>query len=114
MVEINGYDIAVTRGDSLYLRINLEGCDLPDGAQAVLTIKQHIRSEEALIQTRMDASGEVLGIALSPQQTNLPPGSYVWDVRILVPHEEGVEVYTPMNYAAFVVLDAVGTDIGLE
>lgn len=110
MVEINGFDIAVTRGDSLYLRIDLDGRDLPEGSQAVFTIKKNVRSDEELVRLVTDASGEVLTIALTPEQTALEPGVYVWDVRTLIPLPSGeTEVYTPMQYAAFAVLDAVGS-----
>lgn len=110
MVEINGFDIAVTRGDSLYLRIDLDGRDLPEGSQAVFTVKKNVRSDEELVRFIADASSESLTIALSPEQTNLDPGVYVWDVRILIPLPSGDrEVYTPMQYAAFAVMDAVGS-----
>jgi len=113
MVEINGYDIALTRGDSLYLRVDLGGRDLPEGAQAVFTVKKTIRSRSVVVQKRFDASEEVLGIALTPDETNLAPGVYVWDVRLQIPLSGGgYEVYTPMKYAAFAVLEAVGTEIG--
>jgi len=110
MVEINGFDIAVTRGDSLYLRIDLDGRDLPEGSLAVFTVKKDVRSSEELIRLVTDASSETLTIALAPAQTSLEPGVYVWDVRMLIPLSSGAtEVYTPMQYAAFAVLDAVGS-----
>ena len=113
MVEINGYDIALTRGDSLYLRVDLGGRDLPAGSQAVFTVKKTIRSRSCVIQKTMDASEEMLGIQLTPDETNLAPGVYVWDVRLQIPLENGgFEVYTPMQYAAFAVLEAVGTGVG--
>lgn len=113
MVEINGYDIALTRGDSLYLRVDLGGRDLPAGAQAVFTVKKTIRSRSSVIQKVMDAADEVLGIQLTPDETNLAPGVYVWDVRLQIPLEDGGwEVYTPMQYAAFAVLETVGTGVG--
>lgn len=114
MVEINGYDIVLTRGDSLFLRIDLGGRDLPAGAQAVFTLKKTIRSRSVLVQKIFDASEELLAVFLTPEETNLPAGMYVWDVRLQIPLEDGsFEVYTPMNYATFAVLDAVGTDVGI-
>jgi len=114
MVEINGYDIAITRGDSLFLRVELGGRDLPAGSQAVFTIKKTVRSRSCLVQKVFDASEEMVGIKLTPRETDMLPGVYVWDVRLQIPLKEGgCEVYTPMTYAAFVVLDAVGTDVGI-
>ena len=109
MVTINGYDIELTRGDTLFLRIDLSGRDLPEGSNAVFTVKKSVRSDEVILRKRFDASDEVLGIRLSSRETRLEPGVYVWDVRLQIPQEDGtMEVVTPMEYAAFVVLDCVG------
>ncbi len=114
MVEINGHDIIITRGDSLFLRVDFGGRDLPAGSKAVFTLKKTIRSRSALVQKIFDASEEMLAVFLTHEETDLPAGMYVWDVRLQIPLEDGsFEVYTPMTYAAFAVLDAVGTDMGV-
>ena len=112
MVTINGYDIELTRGDTLFLRVDLSGRDLPEGTDAIFTVKKNVRSDEVILRKRFDASDEVLGIRLSSRETRLDPGVYVWDVRLQIPQEDGsVEVYTPMEYAAFVVLESVGEPV---
>ncbi len=112
MVTINGYDIELTRGDTLFLRIDLSGRDLPEGTDAIFTVKKSIRSDEVLIRKRFDASDEAVGIRLSSRETRLDPGVYVWDVRLQIPQEDGTqEVFTPMEYAAFVVLESVGEPV---
>ena len=112
MVTINGYDIELTRGDTLFLRVDLSGRDLPEGTDAIFTVKKNVRSDEVILRKRFDASDEVLGIRLSSRETRLEPGVYVWDVRLQIPQEDGsVEVYTPMEYAAFVVLESVGEPV---
>jgi len=109
MVNINGLDITLTRGDSLNLRVDLEGRDLPEGSIAEMTVKRSVRSRSVLLRKTFDASGETIGIQLAPQETSLLPGAYVWDVRLLIPLAGGgCEVYTPMEYAAFVIVPAVG------
>lgn len=114
MHRFNGYDIELTRGDSLLFRINLSGRDLPEGSVGLFTVKAHPRDEHALIHKRVDASGELLSISLSPKETNLQPRTYFWDVRILIPQEQGgYELETPMEYAAFTILDAIGRDFGV-
>ena len=106
------YDIEVSRGDSAALRIDLSGRDLPEGTEAVFTVKRSISDDEPVLQKRIDASDEILTIALTPQETNLEPGVYYWDVRLRIPLETGgYEIYTPMEYAALVVLDVVGTSL---
>lgn len=115
MVTINGYDIALTRGDTLFLRIELSGRALPDGTDAVFTVKKDVRSTEPILQKRFGASDGSVSILLSPRETNLPPGVYFWDVRLQIPHPAGgYEVLTPMAYAAFAVLETVGDPIGTE
>ena len=114
MHRFNGYHIELTRGDSLSFRINLAGRDLPEGSVGLFTVKAHPRDEAALIQKRVDAGGEQLSILLTPQETNLTPRTYFWDVRILIPLEEGGwEVETPMEYASFTILEAIGRDFGV-
>lgn len=110
MVRFDGYNIELTRGDTLMIRIDLFGRDLPEGTQAVLTVKKNVRSAEKLICEWFDASQEALSICLTPEKTDLPPGVYVWDVRLRIPLADGsFEVVTPMDYAAFAVLSAVGS-----
>lgn len=109
MVNISGYNITLTRGDSLHLRIDFHGRGLPEGSQAVFTLKRSVRSRSALLRKAFDASGETLGVVLTPEETDFPPGAYVWDVRLQMPLETGgYEVYTPMEYAVFMIIPAVG------
>lgn len=115
MYRIEGYDIELTRGDSLTLRIDLKGRDLPEGTEACMTVKKRVRDENIILQKRCDASQEILTIALEAEETNLEPGMYVWDVRLRIPRENGTyEIYTPMEYAALVILETVGTEMAGE
>ena len=115
MHKFNGYDIEITRGDSLQFRVSLIGRDLPEGSVGLFTVKASPRDEQALIEKRVDASGELLTITLNPRDTDLPPRTYFWDVRVLIPRSEGgFELETPMEYASFIVLDAVGRNFGVE
>ena len=52
MVNINGLDITLTRGDSLNLRVDLEGRDLPEGSIAEMTVKRSVRSRSVLLRLR--------------------------------------------------------------
>lgn len=112
MYSVNeNYDIEVTRGDTIALRIDLDGRDLPDGTDAVMTIKKRIKDEEPVLQKTFDASDEILTVVLTAEETNIAPGTYFWDLRLMIPLEDGgYEVYTPMEYAAFTVLEVVGVN----
>lgn len=109
MHRFDGYDIEVTQGDTLFFKINLSGRDLPEGSVAYFTVKTGPRSDEVLIEKKIDATDELLDIRLTSADTNLPPKTYYWDVRVLIPLESGgYEVETPMEYASFTVLSAIG------
>jgi len=110
LYRIDGYDIELTRGDSLTLRIDLKGRNLPEGTEAVFTVKKRMRDERSVLVKRCDASEEILTVALEAGETDIAPGTYVWDVRLRIPREDGsIEVVTPMEYAALTILGAVGT-----
>lgn len=109
MHEFNGHDIVLTQGDTLLFKILLNGRELPEGSVGYFTVKRNPRLAEALIEKKMDASNEELIVQLDSTDTNLPARTYYWDVRVLIPRDEGgYEVETPMEYAAFTVLEAVG------
>lgn len=115
MFNTEGFDIEVTRGDTIALQIHLHGRELPVGTDAIFTVKKRPRDTEYLLQKRMDATDGVVTLALDPDDTNLPPRTYYWDLRVQIPQDTGgYEVYTPMEYAAFTVLDVVGGDIGTD
>lgn len=109
MHRFNGYDIELTRGDSLFFKINLAGRNLPEGSVAYFTVKTKAGSGDPVIKKKMDATDEVLDIRLTSADTDLQPRTYYWDVRVLIPCEEGgYEVETPMEYASLTILPAVG------
>lgn len=105
----NGYDIELTKGDSLFFKINLDGRKLPEGSVGYFTVKSNTRASEAVIRKKLDASDGVLDIRLTSEDTDIPVRTYVWDARVLIPREEGgYEVETPMEYATLTILDAIG------
>ena len=56
----------------------------------------------------VDGNGVVL-VGLSSDDTDLQPRTYYWDIRALIPLGDGdFEVRTPMEYAAFTILEVVG------
>lgn len=112
MYRINGYDVELTRGDSLTLRVLLSGRDLPEGTDAVFTLKTRPKETAHLLQKRFDASDEEVTITLLPEETDLPPRTYYWDLRLQIPQDAGgYEVFTPMEYAAFTILDVIGASM---
>ena len=110
MTEIHNNDITVTRGDSLLFTVRLRGQGLTEGAAALFTVKEKPSSEEAVIGKTFPVGGEgTVTIYLYPEETNLKAKTYYWDLRLIIPHgDEANEVRTPMEYAGFTVLEAIG------
>lgn len=113
MFNIDGYDIEVTRGDTAALLFHFNGREIPSGTDAVFTIKKRPKDEECVVQKRVDASDGTATIYLTSDDTNHAARTYFWDIRLQLPREDGgYEIQTPMEYAAFTILDVVGGDIG--
>lgn len=110
MHRFSGYDIEVTKGDSLQFRVTISGRELPSGTEALFTVKKNTRSDEAAIEKRIavDEDGVVM-VGLSSADTDINPGTYYWDIRVLIPLGDGTfDVRTPMEYAAFTILEVIG------
>lgn len=109
MHRFDGYDIELTAGDSLLFFVSLEGRELPFGAVAIFTLKRNPKDEAALIEKEIPIEDGRVEIKLSSEETDLPARTYYWDLRTKFTSEEyGEEVETPMEYAAFTILQPVG------
>lgn len=108
MYRFEELDIEVTGGDSLLFTVQFRGRALPVGSVAVFTVKKRPRAKEAVIEKRYEVADNRVLVALEPADTALAPGTYWWDMRVLTPVGDGMEVRTPMAYAVFEVLEAVG------
>jgi len=94
---------------ALTLRIDLKGRDLPQGTEAVMTIKKRVKDEAIILQKRCDASEEVVTIALEASETELAPGMYVWDVRLRIPREDVAHI-AAAHPGRLVVIDEAYVD----
>lgn len=97
--------IAVSKGDSAYFSILLEG-DVPeDGVIAMFTVKKKVGESAAMIK-KYEVTDGVVWIGLTSQDTNkLEPGNYIWDLRVIL---SDTEVVTPMTPGRFCVLEVAG------
>lgn len=115
MYKITGLDIEVTRGDTLALLYRFDGRDFPVGTDAIFTIKRRPRDTEHVVQKRVDASDGTATILLLSDDTNFDARTYYWDIRLQIPREDGgYEIQTPMEYAAFTIVQVIGGDIGSD
>lgn len=99
----------LTRGDSFSFAMTFTGRTLPDAAQALFTVKKRVRDELPVIEKTVAVTDNRAVVHLLPEDTaQLPVGAYFWDMRLLIPGQAGVEVRTPMEYAAFQLLEVIG------
>ena len=109
MIRFNGYDIELTSGDTLFFKVDLTGRSLPEGSVAYFTVKDNPKSDDSLIRKKIYIVDGTVDIRLSSEDTYLPARTYYWDVRVLIPVDSGgYEVETPMEYATFTIIDAIG------
>lgn len=109
MRRVNGLNIELTRGDTLVLRANLAGADFPEGSEALFTVKRKPHDETPLIEKRIGIQENAALIRLASADTALPPRTYYWDLRVLIPQADGsCLVQTPMTYAKFEILEVIG------
>lgn len=110
MHRFDGLDIELTRGDSLQLKVFIRGRTFPDGTLALFTVKRRTKDETPAIEKKIpiEPDGSVQ-IGLSHADSDITPATYFWDLRVLIPLGDGTyEVRTPMEYAAFSILEVVG------
>lgn len=106
---IDEKDIQLTRGDSFVFTMQFTGRILPATAQAVFTLKKRTKDDAALIEKKVPVSENAAVIYLKPEDTAaLAAGTYFWDMRVLIPGEDGTEVRTPMECASFQLLEVIG------
>lgn len=109
MRKFEGLNIELTRGDSTQFKVNFAGRTLPEGALALFTVKKSPRSEEPVIEKRLAIADGSVNVGLSNADTDIQPRTYYWDIRVLIPIGDGTyEVRTPMEYAAFTILEVIG------
>ena len=109
MFAINGKDIELTRGDSFSFTMTFTGRTLPASTLARFTLKKKVKDEEAVIEKTVTVTDNVAAVHLLPEDTaDLSPGTYFWDMRLLIPNGDGREVRTPMEYASFQLLEVIG------
>ena len=106
MIRTNGHEMIVSRGDTASVTMNFSG-DVPeDGTTAVITLKKSTRAQANVWEKRLTVEDGAVVMELENEDTDLEPGTYMWDVRLLM---DGGKVYTPIRPAPFTVLEVVGS-----
>ena len=107
MFDVNGNTITVSRQDVGAFTVTFTGNDAPqDGTEVLVTLKEQPKKYAPTIwQKKLPVVDGKITVNINTEDSDLPPGEYFWDVRILY---ENDEPYTPMTPASYVVLGVVG------
>ncbi len=108
MFSMNGLEIKAHRQDTGGFTITFSGDDAPaDGTIVQMTVKSRPDKKAPVLWAKqLTVADSQVEITITKTDTDLTPGLYWWDVRILF--EDGSEPYTPMDPAVFRVLEVVG------
>lgn len=110
MVEFQGNDIILTRGDTLAFTVQFDK-ELPEGTTARFAVKRKLTDVDCIFVQDVNVSedGRALFAMDSLRTWHLKPMDYAYDVRVYIIHEgEEEEIRTPMEPGAIHVLPAVG------
>lgn len=104
-MRIHDLDLLIPRGDTASIDVELSG-DIPeDGTIALVSMKHHLSDKNPLWSKEYPVVDGKFTIELSTDDTDYPPNTYKWDIRLL--YSNG-EVHTPMAPANFEIGDVVG------
>ena len=106
MLNVNGKEIGITKGDTGQFTITFTGADKPENGSVVLvSLKKTKTSADMIWEKRYTVAGDTVTVTLTSDDTNIAFGQYWWDARIIF--LDGT-VYTPMLPASFKVLEVIG------
>lgn len=77
--------ITITRGDSLALTFKTTNYDLIDGDKVTFSVAKTYEDEEPTITkeiTSINEQNHSVNIQLSPSETEIPTGIYVYDIQV--------------------------------
>lgn len=111
MLIVNGYDIKISKGDTLILKVHFNNANFPKMTKVLFTVRTYPNNPDHVIlkEYTFDENGDII-IFIPSQETNIFPFEYSWDIRVLIPIEGQTEfeVVTPFVPAKFEVLKVVG------
>ena len=95
-ISLNGYNLTLPRGDTAEISVTpyIEGTEEPyllgEGERIVFTVETLDRRQAVIVKSSdmQDETGAV-SFSLSPEDTDLPRGSYCWTAKLI---DEGGEL----------------------
>ncbi len=77
--------ITLTKGDSIALNFKTTNYDLTDGDKVTFSVAKNYNDEEPVITkeiTTINEQNHSVNIQLSPEDTEIPIGVYVYDIQV--------------------------------
>ena len=128
MICVDGGSVYIHRGDdasfdSVFGEVTPEdvnnnvlyfpSSEIPeDGTEFLFTVKVDVERPRAVIKKKVRIWNGFATVTLPARDTAyLPFGEYKWDIRLLFPNVDGLDVNTPFNSQSFFVTEVVGNGI---
>ena len=104
MIKIERGNITLTKGDSAYIKVNVDNYTYASGDTMVLTMKESIDDNSATLTKTIPGNGT---FAFVPSDTSsLSPKTYVFDIKLNVDATD--EVFTVIDTHNFTIVKGVG------
>lgn len=105
MLNTNGLNIGITRGDAAGLAFHFEGDDIPqDGATVLFQVRPYVLGDYTVLEKTLIVDDGGCELSFLPEDTErMKPGEYYWNIRVL--YSNGTEPWTVLpQWAIFTVL----------
>lgn len=84
MLEINGNDIRISKGDTFDVTFELEGYELTAEDTVIFSVKKTVFSEDVILESKIQsiAGAEIRVKVPANEFAKLEPGNYVYDLCV--------------------------------
>lgn len=110
MLDINGTDIEINKGNSAVFTITMTGDDVPaDGTDILFVVRKSPHYETDLICKHLTAESGVLTVRIDPEDMDLiPANTYYWN--LIIQYDAGESPWTISKKALkFIILPEIGS-----
>lgn len=104
MLDIDGLNISISRGDTEELTFEFEDDVPPDNTVVSIALKRYPNDKRCIWEKSAVVTDGKFTIRFDHSDTDVSPDTYKWD--ICLEYEDG-EVYHPMDPADFKILGVV-------
>ena len=99
MLEINGNEIYVTRGDTAVINLVLDNYEFVDGDVVFFSVKKHKKDTSYVIQkTIVEFEGNIAKAKLLAEDTDIQEGDYWYDFQCNLADGRVDTVVTPSRF----------------